>query len=183
MNPTLRRIDEWRADRYERRRAQYSRTLPAWHNGRSRRTLVAVTVVLLIAMWVSAAATYWTFWAMIGVLVSTVAALAGMSLVKICSEDVTDAPRGALDEFELREKDAARSFGFLVFWTAGFVPYLALILLAEKPAHYPGAIAYTGAFLVVAALMSGALSPVLLAAWTKRDGPHGDPYLADPSSG
>ncbi len=183
MNPTLRRIDAWRTDRYERARAQYARTLPGWHDRRGRRGTVVLALVLLAALWAAAVATYWTPWAMIAVVLLVLGALAAMWLVKVCSEDVTDAPRGALDEFEAREKDAARAVGYWVFWIAGFVPYLALLFLAGTTGPYPGSVAYLGAFLVASSLMTGALSPILLAAWTKKDAPQGDPYLGDRLAG
>ncbi|MDF0529797.1 hypothetical protein P0W64_09415 [Tsukamurella sp. 8F] len=177
MISRLQRLEQWRAGRYDLRRAKYQKILPGWHNRRVRRRLVAVTLALNVATWASAVASYFTLWAMIGVVAFMLLTLLGMSLVKIANEDVTDAPRAALDEFELRERDAARSVGFFVFWVGGFVPYLVLVTLAPIDGPYRGAVAYLGAYLVLSALMLGAITPILLSAWAREDAPETDPYL------
>lgn len=88
-----------------------------------------------------------------------------------------DAPREALDEYELTLRDRARSIGLTVTQCAAFVPATALMVLGQIDS-LPTRLAYTGGLLVIVALVIGSVTPTVILTWTRPD-PDADPDLED----
>ncbi|NLE81560.1 MAG: hypothetical protein GX610_18655 [Rhodococcus sp.] len=165
----LERYQEYRAERFLHRENQYRNWLPNWRTQRRRRILVV------------ALAASFTFMLAVGVVSHfsmTVGPMLWLPAIFICLPIWTilqivsgrrgDAPRDVLDEWELQQRDSARSIGLTITQTITLVPIFYLLLAgsfgAEAP-NYP----YAGGLLVLTTILIGGCTPAMILAWTTPD--------------
>lgn len=175
--PLYDRLQRRRTERYLRRAQRHGHRFPRWRTRARRRTLVAVLAALLAAL---IGAGLWTYsdapTAYTLVLVVILAFLALWTMLQIVSAR-GDAPRDALDEYELALRDRARSIGLTVTQCVAVVPAVALMVLGQRHG-LPTRLAYTGGLLVIVALVIGSVTPTVILAWTRPE-PDVDPDLED----
>ena len=162
------RLQHRRTERYLRRARRHRHRFPRWRTRARRRTLVVVLGALLLAL---IGAGLWTYTdapaSYTLVLVMILVFLALWTMLQIVSAR-GDAPRDALDEYELALRDRARSIGLTVTQCAAFVPATALMVLGQIDA-LPTRLAYSGGLLVIVALVIGSVTPTMILAWTRPD--------------
>ncbi|UYP19722.1 hypothetical protein OED52_03960 [Rhodococcus sp. Z13] len=163
------RYEAYRTRRFLENEKLSSRWLPGWRTQHRRRILAGSVITLLAAMFVVAIASYFTKWAVIAWLPVTLIFLPTWTCLQIVTGRQSDAPRHALDEREIAERNSARSIGMSVAQTLLLIPVFALIFGATLDSLDHRALAYSmGGFALAALLFSGCLPAVLLA-WTRPD--------------
>ncbi|QDQ96728.1 hypothetical protein [Tomitella fengzijianii] len=163
------RYQAYRTRRFLEQQRRFSTRLRRLRTRPARRTLVVLLCALYAAMIIIAVLTYWditaAYWSWLG---ATAALLVLWPAVQIVSGRQGDAPRDALDEYELQLRNSARSIGLTITQIAAFVPAAVLIFITSGGGGSPQ-LAYMGGLLVVTALLIGGTSPTLILAWTRPD--------------
>ncbi|MFD4367120.1 hypothetical protein [Rhodococcus sp. NPDC058521] len=176
-NSVLDRYQAYRARRFLHRENQHRDWLPSWRTRHRRRILVvglAVTFTFMIAvgivchfdmvvgplLWLPAMLVFFPLW----------------TILQIVSGRRGDAPRDVLDEWELQQRDSARSIGLTVTQTLSLVPAFYLIIAGSagaESANYP----YAGGLLVLTTILIGGCTPAMILGWTGPD-PEPDDHAA-----
>ncbi|MFD6893782.1 hypothetical protein ACFWB0_04420 [Rhodococcus sp. NPDC060086] len=164
-------------DRYEARRTRRflkneeltAHWLPGWRTQHRRRILAATVTALIAVMFVVAITSYFTMFAAIAWLPVTLTFLPTWTCLQVVSGRQSDAPRHALDEREIAERNSARSIGLSVAQTLLLIPIFALIFGSTIDSLDHQSLAYSaGGFALASILLSGCLPAVLLA-WNRPD--------------
>ncbi|MEZ0341996.1 hypothetical protein ACAG25_18670 [Mycobacterium sp. pV006] len=165
-------------DRYQQRRAErflkyeqaYANWLPTWRTQRRRRMLVVglaltfavmagVSIVCafglreLALIWVPATVVFFVLWLML----------------QIVSGRQGDAPLVTLDEFELAQRNNARSIGLTVTQNLMLLPIFYLIIGSVLTDFGDGNIAYAGGLMTITVLLIGGCLPAMILGWTRPD--------------
>jgi hypothetical protein len=163
------RYEDYRTRRFLKNEQVTAGWLPGWRNRRRRRILAAAVAVLIGLMFVTAVASYFTQWAALVWLPVTLAFLPTWTTLQIVSGRQSDAPRHALDEREIAERNSARSIGLSVAQGLLLFPIFTLLWGASIDSIDHSALAYSaGGFALASILLSGCL-PAMLLAWTRPD--------------
>lgn len=168
------RYQDFRTKRFLKHERTYANALPALRTQRRRRmlvvglalTLAMMTVVsVLCAFGFRQAALLW--------LPACVLFFPAFIVLQIVSGRHGDAPTGVLDEFELEQRNSARSIGLAVTQNLMLLPigYLIVVSTAVTDVDTKAALdmAYAGGLMALAVLMIGACTPAMILGWTKRD--------------
>ncbi|MDV2476649.1 hypothetical protein F8M49_17355 [Rhodococcus zopfii] len=170
--PTQNLLERYEAHRTRRFLANQERTsgwLLSWRTQSRRRLLTVILAVALAAMFVATTATYFTPVAALAWLPLTLVFLATWTSLQIVSSRLSDAPRHALDEREVSERNSARSIGLSAAQTLVLVPILALLLGSSIDSIDHQALSYAaGGFTLVSILLAGCL-PAMILAWIRPD--------------
>ncbi|QDQ90715.1 hypothetical protein FND50_07855 [Rhodococcus sp. WB9] len=165
----IERYQGFRTRRFLQNERRYRTWLPAWRTRSRRRILVvalAVTFVFMTAvgivchfdmvvgplLWLPACLLFFPLWTML----------------QIVSGRQGDAPRDALDEWEIQQRNSARSIGLTVTQLLTLVPALYLIFVGALDGDH-GNVPYAAGLLVVTALMVGGCTPAMILGWTQPD--------------
>ena len=165
----LDRYEEYRTRRFLKNEEITAGWMPNWRNRRRRRILAVAVMVLIALMFAASIASYFTMAAAIAWLPVTLVFLPTWTCLQIVSGRQSDAPRRALDEREIAERNSARSIGLSVAQGLLMLPIFALLWSASIATIDHQALAYSaGGFALASILFSGCLPAVLLA-WTRPD--------------
>ncbi|MFX1756382.1 hypothetical protein [Rhodococcus sp. As11] len=165
----LDRYEDYRTRRFLKNEEITAGWMPNWRTRRRRRILAGAVVALIALMFVTAIASYFTMWAAIVWLPVALIFLPTWTCLQIVSGRQSDAPRHALDEREIAERNSARSIGLSVAQGLLMLPIFALLWSASIASIDHRALAYSaGGFALASILFSGCLPAVLLA-WTRPD--------------
>jgi len=175
-------------ERYETRRTRkflenQERTagwMPSWHTRSRRRLLVVILAVVIAAMFTTSIVTYFVQTAAVAWLPLTVALLVSWTSLQIVCGRVSDAPRHALDEREITERNSARSIGLSVAQTLVLVPTIVLIVGSTiESVNHKNLCYAAGGFTLTSILLAGML-PAMILGWIRPDDEpddaHDDPY-------
>jgi hypothetical protein len=165
-------------DRYQdyrtRRFADYMRktadTLPGWRTQRRRRALVvglALTFAFMFAVGVLCAVG--VAWAALLWLPACAAFFPMWIALQIVSGRQGDAPEGALDEYEVAQRNSARSIGLTVTQNLMMIPIVYLIIGSVSTGGADENMAYAGGLLALTVLLVGGCTPAMILGWTRRD--------------
>lgn len=166
----LDRYQDYRTRRFLKTERTYANSLPGWRNRRRRRMLVvglAVTFAFMAAvgvvcafgvtwaplLWLPALALYFPMW----------------MVLQIVSGRRGDAPERALDEYEIAQRNSARSIGLTVTQNLMLLPIFYLIFGAVITDGTDTAMAYAGGLLVTTVLLVGGCLPAMILGWTRAD--------------
>ncbi|WP_067800971.1 hypothetical protein [Nocardia beijingensis] len=166
----LERYQARRTRRFESSAERWAHMLPRWRTRRRRRLLVAAlaatflvlaVVAVLIAcglergplLWAPACLVFFPLW---------------ISL-QIVSGRQADAPVGTLDEWELEQRNAARSVGLTLTQTLAMIPAIWLIVVGGFTDLDNIQAAYAGGVMLLTALLVGGCTPTMVLAWTRPD--------------
>ncbi|CAM2770035.1 DUF3180 domain-containing protein [Prescottella defluvii] len=170
------RYEDFRTRRFLRREAQTANWLPRWRTRARRRTLVVVLAVFFTGMFVTSIGSYFADAFALGWLVLAVPFLPTWTILQIVSSRQSDAPRLALDEREITERNSARSIGLTTLQWLILLPIFALVWGAGFDGIDHRALAYAGGSTVLSALLLGGCLPAMILAWTLPD-PDPDDHL------
>jgi MFS family permease len=166
-------IDRYRAYRTRRflkHERTWSNTLPRWRSRHRRRILVvglALTFGLFLG--VSVACAFGVEWAPLLWLLACLAFFPLWIALQIVSGRRGDAPQGALDEYEVAQRDSARSIGLSVTQYLVLIPVFYLIVGSVLTDGTDENMAYAGGLMVVSMLLIGGCTPAMILGWTRPD--------------
>jgi hypothetical protein len=80
-----------------------------------------------------------------------------------------DAPEAALDEYEVQQRNSARSIGLTITQYLMLVPIGYLLVASIYLQDTDADVAYTGALMSLAVLVFGGCAPAMILGWTRPD--------------
>ncbi|MFD5807400.1 MULTISPECIES: hypothetical protein [Rhodococcus] len=165
----LERYEAFRTRRFLRNEEKFRNMLPRWRTRRRRRILVvalAATFVLMFTvgvlchffergplLWLPACLAFFPLW---------------ISL-QIVSGRQGDAPRAALDEREIQERNSARSIALTVTQSLVMIPVLYLVVGSVLTDGMHPRMAYAGGLMTLTATLIGGCLPAMILAWNNPD--------------
>ncbi|SEH65412.1 hypothetical protein SAMN04489835_2504 [Mycolicibacterium rutilum] len=182
MSPSTRQADRNLIDRYQDFRTRrflkhertYANSLPRWRTQRRRRMLVVVmAATLAVMLCVSVVCAFGFRQAALIWLPATLIFFPTFLVLQIVSGRQGDAPQGVLDEYEIQQRNSARSIGLTVTQNLMLVPILYLIVLSVNmrtaDADAVRDMAYAGGLMALAVLLIGGCLPVMILGWSRPD--------------
>jgi len=168
------RYQDYRTRRFLKRERTYAHSLPSWRTQRRRRVLVGIVAFSLALMVIVSALCAFGFReAALGWLPATLLFTPTFVMLQIVSGRHGDAPESVLDEYEIQQRNSARSIGLTVTQYLMMVPIFYLILMSTRmrdvDARSALDIAYAGGLMVLAVLMIGACLPAMILGWIRPD--------------
>ncbi|MFC9515236.1 hypothetical protein ACFTSD_05880 [Nocardiaceae bacterium NPDC056970] len=165
----LDRYQDFRTRRFLKHEEQFGRWLPGWRTQARRRSLVVALAVVFVGMFATAVGSYFAQAAALGWIVVMVLFLPIWTTLQIVSSRQSEAPRYALDEREIAERNSARSIGLSALQWLLLVPIFALTWGAGFDGIDHRALAYAGGGTALSALLLGGCLPAMILAWTIPD--------------
>ncbi|MCV7284542.1 hypothetical protein H7J87_04295 [Mycolicibacterium wolinskyi] len=170
-DPTLLdRYQDYRTRRFLKHERTYANSLPGWRNKRRRRILVgwlAATFAFMFAVAVLCA--FGVKWAPLLWLPACLAFFPGWTALQIVSGRRGDAPQAALDEYEIAQRNSARSIGLTVTQNLMLIPIAYLIFGAVITGGADVDMAYAGGLMALTVLLVGGCTPAMILGWTRTD--------------
>lgn len=168
------RYQDFRTKRFLKRESAYANKLPSWRTQQRRRTLVvALASTFAFMAVVSVMCAFGVWWAPLLWLPACFVFLPLWVVLQIVSGRQGDAPRDALDEFELQQRNSARSIGLTVTQSLMLLPIFYLIFgstfFRDISADSALDVAYAGGLMATTVLVVGGCLPAMILAWTRRD--------------
>lgn len=168
------RYQDYRTKRFLKREDACANKLPGWRTQHRRRALVAALASTFAFMaLVSVLCAFGIDWAPLLWFPACLVFFPVWIVLQIVSGRQGDAPRDALDEFELQQRNSARSIGLTVTQTLMLLPIFYLIfasvLFRDVGADSALDIAYAGGLMATTVLLIGGCTPAMILAWTRRD--------------
>jgi hypothetical protein len=90
-------------------------------------------------------------------------------MLQIVSGRQGDAPDGALDEYELAQRNNARSIGLTITQNLMLIPIFYLIFGAVITGGTDTDMAYAGGLMALTTLLVGGCSPAMMLGWSRPD--------------
>lgn len=166
----LDRYQDFRTKRFVTQQAKTADSLPGWRTQSRRRALViglAATFTFMFAvgvlcavgvkwaplLWLPACAVFFPMWI----------------ALQIVSGRQGDAPEGALDEYEVSQRNSARSIGLTVTQNLMMIPICYLIVGAVITGGANEDMAYAGGLMALTVLLAGGCTPAMVLGWSRRD--------------
>ncbi|CAN3130612.1 hypothetical protein ACNUDN_22050 [Mycobacterium sp. smrl_JER01] len=166
----IERYQTYRTRQFLKNERTYSHSLPKWRSRRRRRALVIAlgftfafmaAVSLLCAfgiqwaplLWLPACAVFFPVWV----------------VLQIVSGRQGDAPHATLDEYELAQRNSARSIGLTITQYLMLLPVGYLIFGAVITGGADVDMAYAGGLMALTALLIGGCAPAMILGWTRPD--------------
>jgi hypothetical protein len=166
----LQRYQDFRTRRFLKNEKTWAAALPRWRTRRRRHSLVIAvalsfvvmaTTAVLCALGIPMAALLW--------LVACALFFPSWTALQIVSSRQGDAPEAALDEFEVAQRNNARSVGLTITQYLMLIPVGYLLIGAIHGLGEVEVVAYAGALMVLTVLMIGGCSPAMILAWVRPD--------------
>jgi hypothetical protein len=166
----IERYQDFRTRRFLRNEQAYARSLPGWRTRARRRALIVTLAVTFAFMFaVSVLCATGVRWAPLLWLPAVAVAVPAFIALQVVSGRQGDAPRDALDERELAERDSARSIGLTVTQTLTMIPAAYLIIGSVAAGGDDGTTAYAGGLMLLTVLMVGGAAPAMILGWSRPD--------------
>lgn len=166
----LHKYQDHRARRFLKQERRYANSLPTWRARSRRRVLViglAVTFAFMAVVAVLCAVGLW--WAPLLWLPACIAFFPMWIVLQLVSGRRGDAPEAALDEFEIAQRNSARSIGLTATQYLMLLPIFYLIFGATVTDGADTDMAYAGGLMAATALLVGGCLPAMILGWTRRD--------------
>lgn len=164
----LTRYQAYRTRRFLENDANTRHWLPKWRTQRRRRILAVAVIVADLTFLVISISTLFFPWAAIVWIPAVMIFLPIWTALQTVSGRHSDAPKGALDEWEIQQRNDARSIGLTVTQGLVLLAAFALIFLSTAFPDLPR-LAYAGGGWTAAALMIGISTPAVILAWITPD--------------
>jgi hypothetical protein len=166
----IERYQTYRTARFLKQERSWANSLPTWRSRRRRRALVtALTVTFAVMFVVSVLCAFGLTWAPLLWLPACLVFFPLWIAVQIVSGRRGDAPEGALDEFEIAQRNSARSIGLTITQNLMMIPVVYLISGAVFTGGADADMAYAGGLMALTMLLAGACSPAMILGWTRPD--------------
>ena len=164
------RYQDFRTQRFLRHERRYADSLSGWRPRRRRRILVGTLAVTFAFMFaVSVMCAFGIPWAPLLWLPACVVFLPVWAALQIVSGRRGDAPQAALDEYEVQQRNTARSIGLTATQYLMMVPVFYLILGAVITEGTDTDMAYAGGLMALTMLLIGGCLPAMILGWVRPD--------------
>ncbi|CAM3835454.1 hypothetical protein ACXYTP_17320 [Tsukamurella ocularis] len=165
------RYQERRARKFRENEERWSALLPSWRSRSRRRILVSALGVIYAFMFVVGVLCHFDvpgaplLW-----LPACLLLFPTWTMVQIVSGRQGDAPAAALDEWEVEQRNEARSIGFTVTTNLVLiaVAYTVITAVISQP-DGNNAWHYASGIFTLVALLIGITTPAMILAWTRPD--------------
>jgi hypothetical protein len=166
----LDRYQDYRTRRFLKQERTYANSLPKWRNRRRRRTLViGLGVTFAFMAVVSVLCAFGLWWAPLLWLPACLAFFPMWILLQLVSGRRGDAPEAALDEFEIAQRNSARSIGLTATQYLMMLPIFYLIFGATMTDGADTDMAYAGGLMALTVLLIGGCLPAMILGWSRVD--------------
>jgi hypothetical protein len=165
----LDRYQDYRTRRFLKHEQKYANSLTGWRNQRRRRMLVvglSVTFAFMFAVAILCAFGLW--WAPLLWLPACAVFFPMWIALQVVSGRRGDAPAEALDEYEIQQRNSARSIGLTVTQYLMLIPIFYLIFGSVITHGLDTHMAYAGGLMATAVLLIGGCTPAMILGWTRR---------------
>jgi len=160
----------YRTRRFVANERKWSRMLPGWRTQKRRRVLVGSLLATFVFMFaVGIVCAFGVVWAPLLWLPACVAFLPLWTLLQIVSGRQGDAPTDTLDEWEVEQRNQARSIGLTVTQTLVMIPIFYLIFGSVITHGENASMAYAGGIMALTTLLAGGCTPAMILGWTRPD--------------
>ncbi|MGB2923324.1 MAG: hypothetical protein WA944_17840 [Mycobacterium sp.] len=164
------RYQTYRTRRFLKHERTYADSLPSWRTQRRRRILVVGLAVTFASMAVvSVMCAFGIEWAPLLWLPACLVFFPLFLMLQIVSGRQGDAPDAALDEYELAQRNSARSIGLTVTQNLMLLPFFYLIFGAVRTEGTDTDMAYAGGLMALTVLLIGGCLPAMILGWTRPD--------------
>ncbi|MBY4039427.1 hypothetical protein HQO38_14030 [Rhodococcus fascians] len=164
----LTRYQAYRTRRFLENDANTRHWLPKWRTQHRRRILAIAVMAADLTFLVISISTLFFSWAAIAWIPAALIFIPIWTALQTVSGRHSDAPVGALDEWEVQQRNEARSIGLTVTQGLVMAAAFALIVLSTTFPDLPR-LAYAGGGWTLAALMIGISTPAIILAWITPD--------------
>lgn len=148
----------------------YANGLPGWRTQRRRRILIRLLVATFGFMaLVSVLCAIGVGWAPLLWLPACLALFPLARVLHLVSGRRGEAPESHLDEFEVAQRNRARSVGLSVTQLLVLIPALYLVFGATITGGTDTDMAYAGGLMVLTAMLAGGMTPAIILGWTRPD--------------
>ncbi|MGO4446415.1 hypothetical protein AB4Z42_24005 [Mycobacterium sp. 2YAF39] len=170
-NPTLiDRYQDYRTRRFLKFQRKHARALPGWRTQRRRRTLVvALAVTFAFMAVVSVMCAFGIGWAPLLWLPACMLFFPLWIVLQVVSGRQGDAPEAALDEYEMQQRNSARSIGLTVTQYLMLLPIFYLIFGSVITGGTDVDMAYAGGLMATTVLLIGGCLPAMILGWIRRN--------------
>jgi uncharacterized membrane protein len=168
-DPTLiDRYQNFRTRRFLKHERTYAQSLPHWRTQRRRRGLVvALAVTFAFMAVVSVMCAFGIRWAPLLWLPACVLFFPLWIVLQIVSGRQGDAPQGALDEYEMQQRNSARSIGLTFTQNLMLLPIFYLIFGSVITGGTDVNMAYAGGLMATTVLLIGGCLPAMILGWIR----------------
>lgn len=176
----IERYQDYRTRRFLKQERSWANSLPAWRSQPRRRTLViglAVTFTFMFGIAVLCA--FGIQWAPLLWLPACLVFFPLWIAMQIVSGRRGDAPTKALDEFEIAQRNSARSIGLTLTQNLMMIPVVYLIFGSVFTRGLDTDMAYAGGLMALTVLLIGGCIPAMILGWVRPDA---DPDFEDPAA-
>lgn len=164
------RYQTYRTRRFLKNERTYAHLLPGWRTRQRRRLLVAGLAATFAFMFVvSLLCAFGIQWAPLLWLPACLVFFPLWLALQIVSGRQGDAPLAALDEFELAQRNSARSIGLTVTQNLMMIPIAYLIFGSVITRGADADMAYAGGLMALTVLLVGGCTPAMILGWTRPD--------------
>jgi hypothetical protein len=171
-DPTLiDRYQNYRTRRFLKHERTYANALPGWRTQRRRRILVlGLSFAFAFMFAVSLLCAFGIRWAPLLWLPACLLFFPLWIMLQIVSSRQGDAPQAALDEYEVQQRNTARSIGLTVTQNLMLIPIGYLIIGSVITRGTDVDMAYAGGLMALTVLLIGGCMPAMILGWI-RPGP------------
>lgn len=164
------RYQDYRTRRFLKHERTYANSLPRWRTQSRRRVLVAVLAATFAFMFaVSVLCAFGIQWAPLLWMPACLVFFPAWGVLQIVSGRQGDAPEAALDEYEVQQRNTARSIGLTVTQYLMLVPAFYLVFGATLTEGTDTDMAYAGGLMVLSVLVFAGCLPAMILGWTRPD--------------
>ena len=162
------RYQDFRTRRFLKHERTYAHSLPRWRTQSRRRALVvALAATFGFMAVVSVMCAFGIRWAPLLWLPACVVFFPLWIVLQIVSGRQGDAPQGALDEYEMQQRNSARSIGLTVTQYLMLLPIFYLIFGAVITGGTDVDMAYAGGLMATTVLLIGGCLPAMILGWIR----------------
>ncbi|MGW6426810.1 hypothetical protein ACWF82_29415 [Nocardia sp. NPDC055053] len=166
-------IDRYQNYRVRRWLVQEQRTagmLTGWRPQRRRRLLVVVVAASLLALAISGVlCAFGLRWAPALTGFTVIGFIPSWTMLRIASGGQDYAPETMLDEWEIAERNKARSVALALTQQLTMLPLFFLLFCSAWEPADSFRTAYAGGVMMLAAILAGGCAPAMILGWTRPD--------------
>lgn len=168
-DPTLiDRYQNFRTRRFLKYERTYAHSLPRWRTqGRRRALVVGLAATFAFMALVSVMCAFGIRWAPLLWLPACVFFFPLWIVLQIVSGRQGDAPQAALDEYEVQQRNTARSIGLTVTQNLMLLPIGYLIFGSVITGGTDVDMAYAGGLMAITVLLIGGCLPAMILGWIR----------------
>ncbi|MEV6774463.1 hypothetical protein AB0N05_38080 [Nocardia sp. NPDC051030] len=170
-NTLLDRYQEYRVRRWLVHETRMAGMLPGWRTRHRRRVLVILTAVAIFGVFATGVLCAFDLrWGPLVILPFLAVFFPAWIMLRIASQSQDNAPEQTLDEWQIAQRNTARSIGLTITQTLTLVPVFYLIygaVLAPEASAFRTA--YAGGVMALATLLAGGCAPAMILGWNQPD--------------